>query len=103
MVRDDGGQIDRRENVAVENNGRITDMFFGIFERAACSEGRSFHGIPNPNAEIGTVLQEILNFPWLVGQAEDDLGDFCASHEINLIEQKWGISHGHDWLRGVYC
>ena len=76
-------------------------MLLGILEGATGTEGRSFDGIADADAVIGSVLQKILNLSWLIGKAQDDLINAAASHEIDLIEKKRRVRHGNNGLWSI--
>ena len=71
-------------------------MLFRVLEGAARTERRAFDGIADPHAIIGAVLQEVFDLPGLIRQAENDLLNARASHQINLIQKKRRVSDRND-------
>ena len=76
-------------------------MFFRILECASRAERSSFDGVPNPNAVVRPILQEVFYFTWLIREAKDDFADPPAAHEIDLIEKERRIGDRHNGLRCI--
>jgi hypothetical protein len=101
VKRYNGSQIDRSQDIAVEHDRGGIDVLFRILECAACAERRAFDGIANPDAVIRAVLEQIFDLPGLIRQAENNLLNPRASHQIDLVEEKRRVCNGNDRLWSV--
>jgi hypothetical protein len=101
MVCDNRVQINRREHIAIKDDGRGVDLVFRVLECAPGSQRIGLNGVPNTDSVFGAVLQEVLDLTRLIRKAEDDLLDPAASHEIDLVQQEWRVGYRDYRLRSI--
>ena len=98
---DDGPEVQRRQDVPVEHDCRRIDPSFGILESPAGPERRPFHRITDQYTVVGTILQQVFDLAGLVGQAENDLRDPGALHQVDLVEKERPVGDRYNGLRCV--
>ena len=75
MACDDSAQVQSRQDIAIEDDSRGVDMFFGVFKCTPGPEGGTFDGIPDPDAIVRPILQQVFYFARLIGKTKDDFTD----------------------------
>jgi hypothetical protein len=85
---------------AVEDDDRFGQLVSRVLDRAGGAERRRFDDVPDLDARVRTVAEDLLDPPRLVVQAEDDFIDLRhLLQQIDLIVQEWPVEDRNDRLR----
>ena len=102
MQRDDAVDVDRRHDVAVEDDERVGDALRGEADRAAGAERRRLDDVADADAGAGAVAEDLLDAARLIVEAEDHLVDLGhLLEQIDLIVEKRAVENRHDGLGRV--
>ena len=102
MQGDDGAEVHLRQDVAIEDHDRIGHLLAAVSDGAPGAERRRFDDVPDRDAEIFPVTDDVLDAARLVVQAENDLVNLRhLPDEIELVVKERPIEDRHDRLRGM--
>src|SRR3954452_12300499 len=102
MQPQNGTEINVGQHIAVEHDDRIGQRDGGISDRAAGAKRHRLDDIPQTDAQVRALAEDLLDPPRLVVEAENDLVDFRnLLEEIDLVIQKRSVENRNDRLRRV--
>ena len=100
MEADDGGKVDLREHVAVEDDDRLGELIAGVSDGAAGTEWHRFDDVAHAQAESFAFADDLLDAARLVVQAENDLVDLGhLSQQVDLVIEEGAVEDRDDRLR----
>jgi hypothetical protein len=95
-------EVDLGQHVTIEDDHGLGEVVAGIPNRAGGPKRRRFDDIPDRNACVRTVAEDLFNAARLIVQAEDDLVNLRhLLQQIDLIVQKRPTEDRNDWFRRV--
>jgi len=89
MQPDDRAEVDLRQHVAVENHDGFREVVAGIPDGAGGPEWRRLDDVPDLDAQLRPVPEDLLDAAGLIVEAEDDLVDLRhLLQQVELIVEK---------------
>ena len=102
MKADDRPEVDLGQHVAVEDHDGFREVVAGIPDGPGGAERCRLDDIPDLDAELGPVAEDLLDPTGLIVEAEDHLIDFRhLLQQVELIVQKRAVEDRNDWF-GVW-